>query len=274
MCCSLNYCFNKKPFHRLRAVYVPKRLTSGALRSPTWRQLLTVNAGSTDKVRVIIATVRGDGHRWVMPPRPQCLRHPTSTPTVSASCLALGACATSRLVCDPPSCWKPAFSGGPFRAAWPTSATAFPGSCSTAGALGIADPRGAPRCLEAGGNRAQLMRILDLVLSDWAPPARKTGQRPGANLFESARGAAAGSCPGFRNSFRQRHLRLVAIWHGAEGRPVAITPQREAEKLEKGWVAIYLSDHSAFNAALGADFAAASPRSACQPGGAGRQIPA
>jgi len=222
------YCFNKSHSTAYGAVTYQTAYLKAHFPVAYMAALLTVNAGSTDKVQRYIANCQAMGIE-VMPPDLNASGI-DFTPTGERILFGLSAVrnlgdgAIRQLL-------EARISGGPFLSL-ADLCDRIPSTLMNRRALESLIHCGALDALETNGNRAQLMADLDLVL-DWANSRAKDRASGQGNLFDLLGGAAASAADGGPGD----------ISTAPKAAPVADYPPTEKLRLEKELVGFYLSDH-------------------------------
>jgi len=221
------YCFNKSHSTAYGAVTYQTAYLKAHFPVAYMAALLTVNAGSTDKVQRYIANCQAMGIE-VMPPDLNASGI-DFTPTGERILFGLSAVrnlgdgAIRQLL-------EARISGGPFLSL-ADLCDRIPSTLMNRRALESLIHCGALDALETNGNRAQLMADLDLVL-DWANSRAKDRASGQGNLFDLLAGAATAPAPGGGD-----------LATAPKAAPVTDYPPNEKLKLEKELVGFYLSDH-------------------------------
>ncbi|MEN9542086.1 MAG: hypothetical protein RLZZ459_2177, partial [Cyanobacteriota bacterium] len=225
------YCFNKSHSTAYGAVTYQTAYLKAHYPVAYMAALLTVNAGTTDKVQRYIANCNAMGIE-VMPPD---VNASGIDFTPVGDRILFGLSAVRNLGDGAIRALIEARSGdGPFRSL-ADLCDRIPGTTLNRRSLESLIHCGALDGLEPGANRAQLMADLDLIV-DWAASRARDRASGQGNLFDLLGGAAT-----------------PAAGDGAEGgsdlstapkaAPVPDYPPTEKLRLEKDLVGFYLSDH-------------------------------
>ena len=222
------YCFNKSHSTAYGAVTYQTAYLKAHYPVAYMAALLTVNAGSTDKVQRYISNCNAMGIE-VMPPDVNASGI-DFTPVGDRILFGLSAVrnlgeGAIRVLLEARS------SDGPFQSL-ADLCDRIPGSTLNRRSIEALIHCGALDALEPNANRAQLMADLELV-SDWAASRARDRASGQGNLFDLLAGAAAAD-PGSSGSDLSTAPRAVAVND---------YPPTEKLRLEKELVGFYLSDH-------------------------------
>jgi len=223
------YCFNKSHSTAYGAVTYQTAYLKAHHPVAYMAALLTVNAGTTDKVQRYIANCQAMGIE-VMPPDVNASGI-DFTPVGKKILFGLSAIrnlgdgAIRQLI-------EARSSGGPFLHL-ADLCDRIPGQQLNRRALESLIHCGALDGLEPRANRAQLMADLDLVL-DWASSRARDRASGQGNLFDLFGGGAAGASDG---------AAAVEAPAPPKAAPVPDYPPTEKLKLEKELLGFYISDH-------------------------------
>ncbi|MFM7434428.1 MAG: DNA polymerase III subunit alpha, partial [Vulcanococcus sp.] len=221
------YCFNKSHSTAYGAVTYQTAYLKAHYPVAYMAALLTVNAGTTDKVQRYIANCNAMGIE-VMPPDVNASGI-DFTPVGDRILFGLSAVrnlgdGAIRALLEARS------SDGPFRSL-ADLCDRIPGSTLNRRSLESLIHCGALDGLEPGANRAQLMADLDLIV-DWAASRARDRASGQGNLFDLMAAAIAAPEDGASD-----------LSTAPKAAPVADYPPTEKLRLEKELVGFYLSDH-------------------------------
>ncbi|MCS5700034.1 DNA polymerase III subunit alpha [Cyanobium sp. FGCU-52] len=221
------YCFNKSHSTAYGAVTYQTAYLKAHYPVAYMAALLTVNAGQSDRVQRYIANCNAMGIE-VMPPDVNASGI-DFTPTEGRILFGLSAVrnlgegAIRQLI-------EARSNDGPFRSL-ADLCDRIPSQALNRRALESLIHCGALDALESGGNRAQLMADLDLVL-DWAGSRAKDRASGQGNLFDLLATPAEDAAGGAADLSTAPRAAAVADY-----------PPQEKLKLEKELLGFYLSDH-------------------------------
>ncbi|MFM7455128.1 MAG: DNA polymerase III subunit alpha, partial [Vulcanococcus sp.] len=221
------YCFNKSHSTAYGAVTYQTAYLKAHYPVAYMAALLTVNAGTTDKVQRYIANCNAMGIE-VMPPDVNASGI-DFTPVGDRILFGLSAVrnlgdGAIRALLEARS------ADGPFRSL-ADLCDRIPGSTLNRRSLESLIHCGALDGLEPGANRAQLMADLDLIV-DWAASRARDRASGQGNLFDLMAAATAAPEDGASD-----------LSTAPKAAPVADYPPTEKLRLEKELVGFYLSDH-------------------------------
>jgi DNA polymerase-3 subunit alpha len=230
------YCFNKSHSTAYGAVTYQTAYLKAHYPVAYMAALLTVNAGTTDKVQRYIANCNAMGIE-VMPPDVNASGI-DFTPVGDRILFGLSAVrnlgdGAIRALIDARS------SDGPFRSL-ADLCDRIPGTTLNRRALESLIHCGALDGLEPSANRAQLMADLDLIV-DWAASRARDRASGQGNLFDllgGLGGGGAGDGPDAAGTGAGNDISTAP-----KAAPVADYPPTEKLRLEKELVGFYLSDH-------------------------------
>ena len=224
------YCFNKSHSTAYGAVTYQTAYLKAHYPVAYMAALLTVNAGTTDKVQRYIANCNAMGIE-VMPPDVNA----SGTDFTPVGDRILFGLSAVRNLGDGAirALLEARRSDGPFRSL-ADLCDRIPGTTLNRRSLESLIHCGALDALEPSANRAQLMADLDLIV-DWAASRCRDRASGQGNLFDllGGSGAAAAGADGGLNDLST----------APKAAPVADYPPTEKLRLEKELVGFYLSDH-------------------------------